>query len=162
MTPEIKPIKCASKDFRSNPFYLIQENGPDQRFVASIQVIEKIKHFLITFINSSEGDLQIKIRDSDNHENPQDYNGAGTKSDILNALEKHEQVIFHDGFHDLMLRRPETGEYITFDEHGLIFIYTEITIQKLWKNLDYLIKKMKNLSIIMLTGIIGLKMDGKL
>jgi hypothetical protein len=34
------------------------------------------------------------------------------------------RLFFYDGFHDLMLRRPETGDYIAFEEHGLVFIYT--------------------------------------
>jgi len=40
-------------------------------------------------------------------------------------MTKHEAVIFHHGFHDLMIRKVDSGDYIVFDEHGLIFIYTD-------------------------------------
>lgn len=40
-------------------------------------------------------------------------------------LSKYKEVVLHNGYHDLMLRRPETGDYVVFDEHGLIFIYTQ-------------------------------------
>lgn len=120
-----KPIKCASKDFKTSPFYLIQSNGSDKRFVASFQDGKKIKQFLTFFIDQSLGDLQIKVRDFDDKENPIDFEGLATKSKLKPTLDKYEEVVFHDGYHDLMLRRPETGDYIAFDEHGLVFIYTQ-------------------------------------
>ncbi|MEP7128802.1 MAG: hypothetical protein ABI729_08040 [Chitinophagales bacterium] len=125
MTTENKPIKCASRDFKSSPFYLIQSNGPHKRFVASFQDAKKIKLFLSTFIDSSAAQLQIKILDFDDHENPLVFDGQSTKAKLIDALDKYEELVFHDGYHDLMIRRPETGDYIAFDEHGLIFIYTQ-------------------------------------
>ena len=120
-----KPIKCASRDFKSSPFYLIQSNGSDKRFVASFQDRSKIKEFLNLFIDQTLDELQIKIRDFDDRENPIDFDGQAAKANLKTTLDKYEEVVFHDGYHDLMLRRPETGDYIAFDEHGLIFIYTQ-------------------------------------
>lgn len=120
-----KPIKCASKDFKASPFYLIQSNGTDKRFVASFQDGPKIKEFLNLFIDQTLDGLQIKIREFDDKENPIDFDGQATKIKLKTTLDKYEEVVFHDGFHALMLRRPETGDYITFDEHGLVFIYTQ-------------------------------------
>jgi hypothetical protein len=77
MTDE--PIKCASKDFKAAPFYLIQSNGTEKRLVASFQDKEVIKTFLLTFINKADKELQIKIRDFDDHENPIDFDGTITK-----------------------------------------------------------------------------------
>lgn len=124
MTTENKPIKCASKDFKTSPFYLIQSNGSDKRFVASFQDREKIKQFLTSFVDNTSEKLQIKIRDFDDRENPIDFSGQATKSKLKTVLDKYNEVVFHDGYHDLMLRRPETGDYIAFEEHGLVFIYT--------------------------------------
>lgn len=120
-----KPIKCASKYFKTSPFYLIQSNGADKRFVVSFQDGEKIKLFLTIFIDSSDSDLQVKIRDFRDHENPIDFDGTVTKAKLTSALHKYAEVIFHDGFHELMLMSPNTGDYIAFDEHGLVFIYTK-------------------------------------
>lgn len=125
MTIENKPIKCASKDFKTSPFYLIQSNGANKRFVVSFQDGEKIKQFLTLFIDNTSDELQIKIRDFDDHENPIDFSGQTTKSKLKTTLNKYKEVVLHDGYHDLMLRRPETGDYIAFDEHGLVFIYTQ-------------------------------------
>ncbi|MFZ1330816.1 MAG: hypothetical protein WAR83_01430 [Flavobacteriales bacterium] len=40
-------------------------------------------------------------------------------------MTKYEDVLFQNGFHVLMIRLPGTEEYIVFDEHGLIFMYTD-------------------------------------
>jgi hypothetical protein len=120
-----KVVKCASKEFKAIPFYLIQAKGSDKRFVVSFQDGEKIKLFLSKFIDESADSLQVKIRDFEDHENPVDFTGKVTKEDFKVALNEYEDVIIHDGYHDLMIRRPETGDYIAFDEHGLIFIYTQ-------------------------------------
>jgi hypothetical protein len=120
-----KPIKCAAKGFKKSPFFLIQSNGEEKRFVASFQDGQKIKQFLILFIDQSQDELQIKICDFDDKENPVDFEGHATKSKLKAILDKYEEVVFHDGYHDMMLRRPETGDYIAFDEHGLVFIYSQ-------------------------------------
>ncbi len=120
-----KPIKCASKDFKTSPFYLIQTDGSNKRFIASFQDELKIKQFLTLFIDLTSEFLQIKIRDFDDKENPLDFEGVATKSKLKSTLVDFEELVLHDGYHDLMLRRPETGDYISFDEHGLVFIYSQ-------------------------------------
>jgi hypothetical protein len=118
------PIKCASRDFTKDPFYLVQKNGSEQRFVASFGNKEKIKLFLLEFIKN-ENELQVKIRDLDNADSPVDHDGRVTKQKLTEALNRFEEVIFHDGYHDLMIRLPGSGDYLAFDEHGLIFIYSQ-------------------------------------
>lgn len=120
-----KPIKCASYEFTKSPFYVIQSNGNDRRFIASFPDVQKIKQFLTLFIEQTLDEIQIKIADYDDANRPLEYEGQSSKSELQTTLEKYEDVVFHDGFHDLMLRRPETGDYIAFDDHGLVFIYTE-------------------------------------
>ncbi|MBN8684367.1 MAG: hypothetical protein J0L99_17090 [Chitinophagales bacterium] len=119
-----KPVKCVSRDYHSSPFYLIQTNGPAKRLVASFQDGQAIKSFLTTFIDASPNALQIKIRDYADHENPTDFDGTAGKVAIKTALDKYEALILQDGYHELMLRRPETGDYLVFDEHGLVYLYT--------------------------------------
>ncbi len=125
ITNSNKPIKCVSKDFTSNPFFLIQYNGFQKRFLASFQNKENIKQFLTLFIDQSVDELQVKIYDIEDSACPKEYEGVTTKAKLKDALQQYEEVVFHNGFHDLMIRHPETGDYIAFDEHGMIFIYTQ-------------------------------------
>ena len=119
-----KPLKCAAKDFTRTPFYIIQKKGAQQRYVASFADKEQIKSFLLAFAGKAGAGLHIKIRDLGDQDNPQDYSGKVTFTQLKNALDNFEDFIFHDGFHDFMIRHSGTGDYIVFDEHALIFIYS--------------------------------------
>jgi hypothetical protein len=79
----------------------------------------------VSFIENCGAYVQLKIRDLDNRENPIDYDGDVTKEQLIVALDKYKNLIFHDGYHDLILRNPITEDYIAFDEHGLISIYSK-------------------------------------
>ena len=131
-----KPIKAVSKDFTTEPFYLIQSNGKDKRYVVSLRDKLRIRTLLAGFINQSKNEIQIKIRDLDRPEKPINYSGKLNKSKLHELMTKHEEVIFHNGHHDLMLRNPDSGDYIVFDEHGLIFIYTNKDYSEVLRNLD--------------------------
>ena len=119
-----QPIKAAAKEFTNEPFYLIQSNGKDKRYVVSLSDKIRIRTLLAGFINQSTNEIQIKIRDLDNREKPVEYSGMINKSKLHDLMTMHEYVIFHNGYHDLMMKNSDTGDYIAFDEHGLIFIYT--------------------------------------
>lgn len=130
-----QPIKATSREFTKAPFHLIQSNGKEKRYVISLRDKVRVRTLLAGFINQSKNDIQIKIRDIDNPEKPIEYFGAINKSILHEKMTKHEDVIFHNGYHDLMLRNPDSGDYITFDEHGLIFIYSSQDYSGILKNL---------------------------
>lgn len=104
---------------------MIQSNGPDRRFIAVFQDEPAIKTFLSSFIDGSGEELELKITDLDDPENPLDFVGLVKKKTLKTALNNYENVIFHNGYHDLMIARTETEDTVVFDEHGMIFIYTK-------------------------------------
>jgi hypothetical protein len=130
------PIKSASKEFTTEPFYLIQTNGDRKRYVVSLKDKLSIRTLLAGFINEASKEVQVKIRDLDNPEKPVEYSGSLEKSDLHQLMTKHEDVIFHHGRHQLMFRIHETSEHVAFDEHGLIFIYTTKDYEDTLKNLN--------------------------
>lgn len=131
-----QPIKAASKEFTTQPFYLIQSNGLDKRYVVSLRDKIRIRTLLAGFINQSKHSVQIKMRDLDNPNQPVDYSGELSKSRLHELITVHEDVIFHNGYHDLMFRNPDTGDYLAFDEHGLIFIYTNEDYSEILRNFE--------------------------
>ncbi|MBC7865498.1 MAG: hypothetical protein IAF38_21160, partial [Bacteroidia bacterium] len=118
------PIKCASRDFTKDSFYLIQKNGKGKRYVISLKDKIRIRTLLAGFINQASEEVQIKIWDLESRENPVGYSGTVSKKRVHQVMTRFEDAIFHNGYHDLMIRNSEKGDYIAFDEHGLIFIYT--------------------------------------
>ncbi len=131
-----RPIKAASKEFNNEPFYLIQSNGQEKRYVVALRDKIRIRTLLAGFINQATNEIQLKISDLDNPSRPVDYFGSSSKSKLHELMTKHEDVIFHNGYYDLMLRNPDSGDYIVFDEHGLIFIYTNQDYLETLKNLE--------------------------
>ncbi len=123
MTTE-RPIKCSSPSYKADPFYFVEDEDGDKRFVVSIQDINNIQLLLTNFIAASDNDLEIKIRDHSENENPLDFWGLTTNKKLVELLELYHDFLFHDGYHVLMIRNPKTNDYIVFDEHGLVFIYT--------------------------------------
>jgi len=118
------PIKATSREFTKEPFFLIQSNGTEKRYVVSLRNKIRIKILLSGFINQSKNEIQIKIRDFESYDKPIDYIGSLSKIKLHELMTKHEETIFHNGNHVLMLKNSESGDFIVFDEHGLIFIYT--------------------------------------
>jgi hypothetical protein len=131
-----RPIKAASKEFTAKPFHFIESNGTEKRYVVLLLDKIRIRTLIAGFINQSKKDIQIEITDSDNPEQPIDYFGSLSKSKLHELMTKHEDVIFHNGFHDLMLCNPDSGDYLVFDEHGLIYIYTDNDYSEILKNLE--------------------------
>jgi len=117
-------IKCASVNYKVEPFFIIQTNGIDQRYVASFQNIEKLKKFMLDFNEKSSNENQIRFHHLLDAEKPDIYTGLISKENFVEMLDKYNDMIIYYGFHDLMLRNSETGDYFAFDEHGLIYIYS--------------------------------------
>jgi hypothetical protein len=130
-----KPIKAESADFTTIPFYLIQTNGPDKRYVASLQDKSKLLQFMQNFIQEMESVAEVRIVELDDVEDPVQYSGVVEKSELLRIIETHDEVIFHHGKYDFMLRNPYSGDYFAFDEHGLLFIYTDQDYSKILNEL---------------------------
>lgn len=117
--------KCSSPDGPFEPFYLIQSDNKEQRYVVTLNEKTHVQTILTGFVNNSRN-FQLKIRDFDNYENPIDYYGVAKRKALHTVLEKFDDLLFSNGFFDLMIRNPKSGDYIVFDEHGLLFIYSKV------------------------------------
>jgi hypothetical protein len=118
------PRKCIARDFVPKSFYIIETNGEEQRYVVSFSDIAGIKRLLWYFIEAAEDYLQVRIADLEDRDSPIDYDGASSKENLKLVIEKYSDFVFHDGYHDFMLRHPKSGDYIAYDEHDNIYIYS--------------------------------------
>jgi len=134
------PIKCASPTYKKAPFYTIQLNRKDKRYVAYLQDSEKMKSFILSYIEKDRDEkdggilkhffttqskgLHVSITDFKNTEKPLKYRGIVNKETLITAVEKYSTLIFTDGFHELMIWR-KADEYMVIDDHGLICVYTK-------------------------------------
>ncbi|XOV67499.1 MAG: hypothetical protein ACFHU9_17935 [Fluviicola sp.] len=118
-----KQWKCLSGEAPKESFYLVQKYEKQTRYVISLQSPEDALLLLYNFIRKSRY-LDLKIRDMDNNENPTDYVGMLGRKKLLVILEKNEDILLGNVFFEFMAKNSRTGEYIVFDDHGLLFIYS--------------------------------------
>ncbi len=45
-------------------------------------------------------------------------------SDLKVAIKSHDELFFHDSGFQICLRKPDSGEYFAYDEHGIFWIYS--------------------------------------
>ena len=125
--------KCSSREGQFEPFYLIQSSDEGKRYVVGLNDKLYVRVLLAGFINASRS-VQLKIVDFDDSENPIDYSGVAKRKSLHKTLDEFEDVLFSNGFFDLMIRNPKSGDYIVYDEHGLIFIYSDKDYSSILKN----------------------------
>jgi len=130
------PIKCASAEYTAKPFHLIQANETDRRYVISFQDIEKIKAFIFAFIDSASEKVAVKLRDNDDPDQPTDYDSDVKPQHLKNVINTFEETVFYDGYTDLMIRLHESGDYVVFDQHGLVFVYTHDDYSEVLQQLE--------------------------
>lgn len=130
------PIKTAITGISISPFFLIQQNKNEKRYIAWINDKIKIRIIIAGFINKAKDNLNVKIVNFYDVDKGETFQGEISKSDLHLKMTEFEDVLFHNGFHDFMVMNPDTKEYIVFDEHGLIFIYTNEDYTEIFKNLN--------------------------
>jgi hypothetical protein len=130
------PIKCASAEYTAKPFHLIQANETDRRYVISFQDVEKIRTFMFAFIDRASETVAVKLRDNDDADQPTDYDGDVAPQHLKNVINAFEETVFYDGYTDLMIRLPESGDYVVFDQHGLVFVYTHDDYSEVLQQLE--------------------------
>lgn len=130
------PIKAAIAGVSVSPFFLIQKNKNEKRYIAWINDKYKIRILIAGFINKANSNLNVKIVNFYDEVEGETYHGNVSKSDLHIKMSEFEEVIFHNGYHDFMVMNPDTKDYIVFDDHGLIFIYTNEDYTEIFKNLD--------------------------
>lgn len=133
----IKAVRAGKNPSFGQAFYLIQRNVGMQRYVISLPDKEKIRELLLEFIKSLLKKPLVKIRHFyEDEEEGTDYSGSVKVKRLVKCLEIHEDVIFHNGMHDFMVMDPQTEDYLVFDEHGLLYFYTNENCPALFKGFD--------------------------
>ena len=137
--------KCTSNSYNKDPFYLIKDNDTLKTYIVHLNDEFRIRILLSGFINSIDSIVDLTIRSYEDPFNPIVYRGCQEKNRIHVLLTEFEDVIFHNGYHDLIFRNPDTNESITFDEHGLIFMDTNTDYSDVLKNLGAELKQSEKL-----------------
>ena len=121
-------LKTRGDGYDPAPFYFAEETDNFSRFVAWTSSSTQLRDivYLIIDLFPSELELLLKIHgdpeidDADWHR----YYGKTTRTKLVTTLSNNEVCAFEDGGNQLCIRRSDTGEYITLDDHSILFMYT--------------------------------------
>jgi len=87
-----------------------------------------------------KGEVDLEIRTTDAELNDVVYSGKQERSRLHALMTAFEDVLFHNGFYDLIVKSPDSAESITFDGHGLIYINTTADYADVLANLGAVCK----------------------
>jgi hypothetical protein len=125
--------KAVSPDYNSGPFYFVEasETGeirmpcwsPDPDPLMEI-MLELLKAF------PEDVGVLIKARVETSSTQPKEdewlrFFGYCNKRAVQNAVVRFRKFIQCDSTHQFMVRNTDTGEYLAFDDYGILWIYSE-------------------------------------
>lgn len=120
-----QPIKSASNEYKVSPFYCIETSGTTKRYIASLQDEQRIFDFILKFFRICETEIELTIKNLSNPDSPIEYTGKKSVSDAFKAFTRYSGLLLHDGYQELVIKNPATGDYLVYDDHGLLFIYSD-------------------------------------
>ncbi|MSR77348.1 MAG: hypothetical protein EXS63_03870 [Candidatus Omnitrophica bacterium] len=120
----MNPKSIEKKD--AAPFFLIEKRGKDKRYTAWSGDLDQIKKLYGSLIDQFSEDIEIlfKIK-KEEKKTWENYYGKNNLSDLKRTIQKREEWFFCDGEVQISVKRIDTGEYLTFDEHGVLYLYAD-------------------------------------
>ena len=125
--------KAVSPDYAPEPFYLVEtsESGETRLPCWSTDpasLMEIILEVLKTFPEEVEMLIKAKTESdtADSHESDEwiRFHGYSSNRAVQNALTRFHKFLVCDSTHQFMVRNTETGEYLCFDDYGILWIYS--------------------------------------
>lgn len=124
-------IKAAISDYAPADLYCadhMMHNGMDiSRFVAYTQNPDTMSQLIKKVVKLLPESLEILVRVQKNPENPDEwtrYYAESTRERVLREYDNNLEFILHDGTNQFFVKDPESGDYFTLDDHGVLFIYS--------------------------------------
>ena len=126
--------KSIAKDYGPSPFYFREQRGRDEtRLVVWSPDLNQMKELfyqaLKVFPAEVEVLLKIKREDKSTQKSTQEkwdrYYGQFHRAALEEVIKQSETIIFQDGDSQLNVRKPDASDYVTLDDHGVIYVYSK-------------------------------------
>lgn len=122
--------KAVREGYAPEPFFF-QEEGPggEPRLVAWTSDLAQLARFFqrLLALLPEQVDILVKIERDESGESPEDwdrYFGSCPRSLLLRAIAKCSALIYRDSRCQLLVRDPESHEYVVLDEVGVVYVYS--------------------------------------
>jgi hypothetical protein len=131
--PDVVDSKAVRPDYAPPPFYFRQTSSDKAvRYVAwpgNATRAQTVFGALLRLM-PDELDVLLKSDKQDTADGPTfvRYYGPVQRARLLEAIAQSADLIYRDGYTQLCVRQPDSGEYIVLDEYGLIWVYSDAAL----------------------------------
>ena len=122
--------KSIAKNYNPTPFYFREQcNRDETRLVVWSPNLNQMKEFFYQALRIFPEKVEVLLKIEKEDKGPQEkwdrYYGQLPRTELEEAIKQSETIIFQDGESQMNVRRQDTGDYITVDEHGIIYVYSK-------------------------------------
>jgi hypothetical protein len=131
--PDVVDSKAVRPGYAPPPFYFKQttKNGRI-RWVAWPGNAARARTVFTALLRLMPEDVEVllKLDKQDTGDGPAftRYHGSADRDRLLEAIDGASDLSYRDGYTQLCVREPDSGEYVVLDEHGLIFVYSDAAL----------------------------------
>jgi hypothetical protein len=134
--------KAYREGYSPGAFVFQQVSEEGARLVAWTPDLSQLKSALLAVLHCFPVDLEVLFKTEAEGVGARNgwrrYHGTVDRPTLLELLEECQELIFSDGGSMLCVRRPDSGEYLALDEHGILFVYsTDPTYLRLHEELGF-------------------------
>jgi len=122
-------FKSYSPEIEKKNIYFLENSHEFNRLIVQLNDKKILENLIKSFVVSNENfKILLKITSYEKqNENKKDiwerYYGEISKDKLLNAMDKYNHFIFHDGYNEFLIKNSLTNEYICLDEYGCLWYY---------------------------------------
>lgn len=123
---EFRP-KALAKGYHPSAFFYKERRKEGVRLTAWTPQLDQLKQVFYDLLETfPEGiEVLLKTMDDQRTEKWKRFYGRPKLSTLREVIRSNEKFVFQDGGGQLSIKNPHTREYITLDEHGTLYVYSD-------------------------------------
>lgn len=119
--------KALAEGYSPSPFFFQERRERRRRFVAWSPNLPQLKLVFYHLLRSFTENVEVLFKVAENASDSkkwQKFHGVSSLPNLQKVIGSNEKVVFQDGGGQLSIKNPNTDEYITLDEHGVLYVYS--------------------------------------
>jgi hypothetical protein len=128
MTESDTKSKALREGYLPEPFVFRQVSDQGVRVVAWSSDLQRLKRGVLATLERFPNAVEVLFKTQTNGDGERDgwrrFVGMTDKATFIDLATTCEQLVYSDGGNTICIRRPDTGEYLALDEHGILFVYS--------------------------------------
>lgn len=141
--PSKNSLKAWAREYNEAPFYFVQTFKQGVRLVAWSDEPRQIKTAFYQLVDLLPVTVEVLLKISVGTEGngPRNWSRFHAKigrRDFSRVVRENEDYVFSDGMHQLCVKDSKSAHFLTFDDHGIFYIYLHTPADvEVFRSLDF-------------------------